>query len=50
MKGWSQDNKDGVFLQLEALKPIRKCWFILSDSRQAETISNDFKLLEPLFQ
>lgn len=50
MKGWSHGLGDGLFVQLEALKPVRTCWFISASTKQAEIISNDFKVLEPIFQ
>ena len=50
MKGWPHNIQDGVFVQLEALKPVRNCWFVSSETKQTETISTDFKLLEPIFR
>ena len=50
MKGWPLEVGDGVFIQLEALKPVRKCWFISADTQEAQIVNNDYKLLEPIFR
>lgn len=50
MKGWPHKINDGVFLQLESLKPLRKCWFVPNDRKTAEEISTDYKILEPIFR
>ena len=50
MKGWPHSIQNGVFVQLEALKPVQNCWFVSSETKQTETVSTDFKLLEPIFR
>lgn len=50
MKGWPHQISDGIFVQLESLKPLRSCWFISTDSKQPQQTSNDYKILEPVFR
>ncbi|KAL0034449.1 hypothetical protein WJX79_002824 [Trebouxia sp. C0005] len=50
MKGWPHQIKDGIFVQLESLKPLRKCWFMSTDDKQAQEVSTDYKILEPIFR
>jgi hypothetical protein len=50
MKGWPHQINDGIFVQLESLKPLRKCWFMSTDDKQAQEVSTDYKILEPIFR
>ena len=50
MKGWPHQISDGIFVQLESLKPLRSCWFIPLDDKQPQQTSNDYKILEPIFK
>ena len=50
MKGWPHQISDGIFVQLESLKPLRSCWFIPSGDQQPQQTSNDYKILEPIFK
>lgn len=50
MKGWPHQINDGIFVQLESLKPLRKCWFMSTDDKQAQEVSSDYKILEPIFR
>lgn len=50
MKGWPHQINDGIFVQLESLKPVRKCWFMSTDDKQPQEVSSDYKILEPIFR
>lgn len=50
MKGWPHEINEGIFIQLESLKPLRSCWFMSQDDKQAQKISTDYKILEPIFR
>ena len=50
MKGWPHQITDGIFVQLESLKPLRSCWFVPLSDKQPQQTSNDYKILEPIFK
>ena len=47
--GWQHGNEDGVFLQLESLRPLRRTVFIPLKSKQAAELKDTW-LLERLFR
>lgn len=47
-RGWPVGSADGAFVQLEA-RGLRHVWF-LQPGATATELSEDFKVLEPLFR